>query len=218
MTCSPAAGSSWPPSGSINRESFPRARVEARMPAQLPDKPSSYTRHVLVAIGLVVLALLLWKIAPVLILFFAGVTFAVALRAGALPIAKRLHIGETWAVAIVTLLVVLAIALGSMFFGRQVTAQTQDLITALQAAWEKVQEWIARMPMGETVVEHFQAASSQTGDAMGKVAKGTFTVFGAVADVALVIFLAVYLAADPRTYRDGFLLLLPPAARDRVGN
>src|SRR5688572_25307182 len=95
--CSPAAGSSWPPSGSINREWFRRAPVEARMPGQLPDKPSSYTRHVLVAIGLVVLALLLWKVAPVLMLFFAGVVLAAALRAAAEPLARRLHMREVWA-------------------------------------------------------------------------------------------------------------------------
>jgi predicted PurR-regulated permease PerM len=64
-------------------------------------------------------------------------------------------------------------------------------------------------------VENLQAATSS--DTVSKVAKGTFTVFGAVADIALVFFLAMYLAADPATYRNGFLLLLPVAARERVG-
>lgn len=187
------------------------------MPETLPDKPSYFTRHVLIAVGIVVLALLVWKIAPVLILFFAGVTFAVALRAGAEPLARRFHIGETWAVAIVSVLVLLAFIGAGYFFGNQITAQAQELVTALQAAWQKVQEWIEKAPMGAALMEQVQSGSSQTTDAMGKVAKGTFTVFGAVADVALVIFLAVYLAASPRTYRNGFLLLLPPAARERVG-
>ena len=187
------------------------------MAEDLPDKPSYFARHVMIAVGIVILALLVWKIAPVLVLFFAGVTFAVALRAGAEPLARRFHIGETWAVAIVSVLVLLAIIGASYFFGQRVTAQAQDMVVALQEAWQKLQDWISRTPLGAGVVEQIQAASSQTGDAMGKVMKGTFTVFGAVADVALVIFLAVYLAADPRTYRNGFLLLLPPAARVSVG-
>lgn len=187
------------------------------MPETLPDKPSHFTRHVLVVVGIVILALAVWKVAPVLVLFFAGVTFAVALRAGAEPIARRFHIGETWAVTIVSLLVLLAIVGGSYFFGQQVTDQAQEMVSALQAAWEKVQEWIRRVPIGATLMDQMESAGGETSDAMGKVAKGTFTVFGAVADVALVIFLAVYLAADPLTYRNGFLLLLPPAARERVG-
>jgi predicted PurR-regulated permease PerM len=193
-------------------------RVERPMASTLPDKPSYFTRHVLIVVGIVVLVLLVWKIAPVLILFFAGVTFAVALRAGAHPIARRFHIGETWAVAIVSLLVVLAFVGGGYFFGHQITQQTQELVSALRDAWEKLQAWVEKTPMGASMMDQVQTASSQTGDAMTKVAKGTFTVFGAVADVALVIFLAVYLAADPRTYRNGFLLLLPPAARDDVGH
>ena len=187
------------------------------MPDALPDKPTSFTRHVWIAVGIVVLTLAIWKLAPVLLLFFAGVTFAVAIRAGADPIARRLHVNEVWGVAIVGLLVLLAIIAGGYFFGQRVTGQAQELLAALQQAWVKVQEWIARVPFGDSVVEHMQAASSQTEDAVAKVAKGTFTVFGAIADVALVIFLSLYLAANPATYRDGLLLMLPPATRPRVG-
>jgi predicted PurR-regulated permease PerM len=50
------------------------------------------------------------------------------------------------------------------------------------------------------------------------VLKGTATVFGGIADLVLVIFLTMYLAVDPKTYRNGFLLLLPRSARDDVGN
>lgn len=53
-------------------------------------------------------------------------------------------------------------------------------------------------------------------DNMSRVAKGTLTAFGTVIDIALVIFLAVYLALDPMTYRDGFVRLFPRAARARL--
>jgi predicted PurR-regulated permease PerM len=52
---------------------------------------------------------------------------------------------------------------------------------------------------------------------MTKVLKGTATVFGGIADVILVLFLALYFAVDPNAYRHGFLLLLPAAAREKVG-
>jgi predicted PurR-regulated permease PerM len=51
-----------------------------------------------------------------------------------------------------------------------------------------------------------------------RVAKETVTVFGGLADLVLVLVLAVYLAADPATYRKGFLALLPPGMRGDVGD
>src|SRR3954468_22181102 len=53
---------------------------------------------------------------------------------------------------------------------------------------------------------------------MSGVAKGTVTVFGGVADLVLVLFLSMYLGVNPASYRNGFLLLLPPVHRERVGH
>src|SRR5688572_14209471 len=115
------------------RAETPRSRSgRSPMPETLPDKPSSFTRHVWIVVGIVVLVLAIWKLAPVLLLFFAGVTFAVAVRAGAVPIARRLHVKDVWGVAIVGLLALAVFAAGSYFFGQRVTAQAQDLVGALQ--------------------------------------------------------------------------------------
>src|SRR5688500_9353370 len=110
------------------------------MPEQLPDKPTVYTRHVLIAIALVILALFLWKIAPVLMLLFAGVVFAAALRAGAEPLARRFGMGETWAVAIVSVLVLAVIIGGGYFFGHRIAAEAQQMVGAVKEAGEKVQD------------------------------------------------------------------------------
>jgi len=68
--------------------------------------------------------------------------------------------------------------------------------------------------MLQSIMEQARGATSP--ETMGKVAKGTATVFGVVIDAALVLFLAVYLALDPITYRDGLVRLFPKATRARL--
>lgn len=175
----------------------------------------AFTRKVLITVGIVILALFLWKLAPVLMLAFGGVVMAAAIRAGAVPLARRLHISETIAVSIVTALAIVLLLGGAYLFGQRVAEEAQALWAALKDAWAKFEEFTARFPVvQEALVSMRQGTDS---DAVAKVAKGTVTVFGAFADVILVMFLAAYLAVSPRTYRDGLVRLMPPSVRPRVG-
>ena len=175
---------------------------------------ASFTRRVLVVLALVALAALLWKMAPVFILAFAGIVFAEAIRAGGEVIAARTRLSETAGVMIVGGLALLALVLAGWLFGKQIMQQTTELYGAIDAAWLKLQELLYKTPLAASMLE--RAQGSPDPQAMGKVVKGTFTVFGALVDVALVVFLALYFAVDPRTYQKGLLHLLPLEARERV--
>jgi predicted PurR-regulated permease PerM len=175
-----------------------------------------YSKRVAVTLALVTLALFLWKIAPVLMLGFAGVVIAVVVRSAAAPLTRRLGLTETWAVAIVFALFIAMILGLAYFFGTAIAAQATDLWEAIRGAVEKVRGRLEQTPIGSWVLDNAEDATDP--QAMTKVLKGTATVFGGIADVVLVLFLALYFAVDPRSYRHGFLLLLPAAARERVGN
>lgn len=176
----------------------------------------AFTRKVLIATGIVILALFLWKIAPVLMLAFGGVVIATAFRALAVPLARRLHLPETVAVSIVTALAFVIIVGGTYLFGQRLAEQAQELWSALGAAWEKFLAFVSRFPIGEAAMQNMQQGTD--GDALAKVAKGTVTVFGALADVVLVFFLAAYFAVSPRSYRNGLVRLAPPSVRERWGD
>ena len=175
-----------------------------------------YSRYVLVTLALVCLALLLVKLAPVLLLVFAGIVFASVIRVASTPLARRTGLSDGVSVGIVSAVVAIILIGGLYLFGRQVIAQTDELFTALQNAWEKIQARLAQSAIATSVMENAKATASS--DAMQKVAKGTFSVFGGLGDVVLVAFLALYLAADPATYRNGFLALIPGRARGAVGD
>src|SRR5688572_4423111 len=72
------------------------------MPAAAPAHSlTDFAKRVAIALALVTLALFLWKIAPVLLLGFAGIVIAMVVRSAAEPLARRLHLNQTLAVAIV---------------------------------------------------------------------------------------------------------------------
>ena len=179
-----------------------------------------FPRKVVVTIALVALAVFAWKIAPVLLLVFAGIVMAAVIRAAAVPLARRTRMRETWAVGLVALVLGAVLIGGVYVFGRHLLTQTDELWAALRAAWLKVQARFGESPIAVSALENVKAAigAGGSGDTMSKVAKGTFTAFGGLGDLVLVIFLALYLAADPATYRNGFLLLVPRDVRPRVGD
>jgi predicted PurR-regulated permease PerM len=182
------------------------------------DPGSRFARNVAIAIVLVALAVFVWKIAAVLLLVFAAIVFAAVIRSAATPLARRSGLPDAWAVGLVAFVLAAAI-LGALYlFGRHVLMQTEELWTALQGAWAKLQARFGDLPLVAAALEHGRTAfgAAADGDTVSKVAKGTFTAFGAIGDLVLVAFLAVYLAADPATYRNGLLLLVPRDLRPRV--
>jgi len=176
---------------------------------------AEYSQRVVVTIALIVFTLLLWKIAPVLMLAFAGIVFAGAVRAASEPMTRRLHVHDTWAVGIVFALFLLLVVGGGYLFGKQIASQTTELWDAIKSAAATAQAKMSGFPIGAWVLENMKGASDP--EAMGKVFKGTVTVFGGLADVILVLFLSLYFAVDPKLYRNGVLLLLPATVRGKVG-
>ncbi|HUP29247.1 MAG TPA: AI-2E family transporter, partial [Usitatibacter sp.] len=174
----------------------------------------NFTRQVVIVIALVLLTLFLWKIASVLMLLFAGVVVATAIHAASRPLVTRLRVPSTFAVAIVFALLILLLVGGSYLFGKQVHTQTAALWDAVTDAWAKVKAYVEGNPAGALLMENMQGSTDS--DTVSKVAKGTITVFGGITDFVLVLFLSMYLAVNPESYRNGFLLLLPPAHRPRV--
>jgi predicted PurR-regulated permease PerM len=185
------------------------------MATVLKPEERSFTRKVLLVAGVFVLAVFLWKIAPVLMLAFAGVVLATAIRAAVGPLKRWLRLPDLVAVSIVTIVALGVIIGGSVLFGQRIAEEASALVIALTEAWEKFKEFVSKVPIGEAAIDNLENGTDS--QAMAKIAKGTVTVFGALADVVLVLFLAAYFAADPRSYRRGILHLLPQAVRERAG-
>lgn len=178
----------------------------------------TYTRYVVIAFAIGATALIVWALSDVLLLAFAGIVFATALRALAAPLTQRLHVPERWAViVIVLLLVLLVIGMGGAF-GKQVWEQMSELAQRVPAAAAKLRDWAQQTPLGGMLNNAMENGSQGASGAIKGITRFASTTLGALANMLLIAFLALYLALEPRRYMEGALRLVPLSGRDNARN
>ncbi len=122
--------------------------MSTRMPeSPLPPKPvspeMSYTRKVLVAVGICIVAFLLtlfvYFTAQILVLCFAGILFSVFLSAPSDLLAKRLRIQRMWALVMVLATLLIVVVGGGYFMGYTVYKQGVQLSHTLPGALKQLE-------------------------------------------------------------------------------
>ena len=167
--------------------------------------PGHFARLLLVALIVVTIALLAWQIVDVLLLVFGAILLAVMLRRSANWLAERTPLPEGWALAAVVLGSIVVLGLCGWLFGAQVSVQVDQLIKVVPQAWESVREQLQRSSWGRGVletVEQFNPASV-SGGVVRQAGSLLMTVVGGLGNVLLLVAGGVYLAAQPKLYRDG---------------
>lgn len=169
-------------------------------------------RCLLAAAGLVVLLLILWSLLELIVLVFGATVLAVLIRALAEPIARAGRLPHRVSVAIAVLLMLGLLAAALWLFGRESEAQFAQLSDALPHAWAAAKERILQLPGGKFLVHSVQGPSGPArmmpslADVLGRLGS-------TLADLILLLFGAVFIAADPSLYKAGILKLLPAGRR-----
>lgn len=178
---------------------------------------NNVTRHILIAIALVGLAVLIWSVAEVFVIAFGAIVLATVLRALVGPLARATGWSER--VSLLAVVLGLIVAFSGLFwlFGHQATQQFAEMRQQLPAATEKFQAWLAETRLGQMINDGLKqvAASDTPLTSAGTIVSATV---GGIGNLLLIMFAAIYLAADPKLYRDGALRLLPPRRRPQVGS
>jgi len=185
-----------------------------------PDSDHSslkqYTYRVLIAIALLALAILGWRLASVFILIFGGILVAVALRVLTNLLIRHTGLGERWALAVVVLTVAGLLAGTALLVGAQVSAQLGELIAALPEAAAKVKASLEQSSIGKAIADLARSSTKSSEGAVSGLARFAGGTFSAVTDSVVILFVGLYLAADPGLYRRGVAHLFPRAARPTV--
>jgi predicted PurR-regulated permease PerM len=177
----------------------------------------AFVRRVLIVASIVVLSLLAWSLVDVLLLVFGAVLIAVLLRALADPIARRTPLSDGWALATVTLALVVVIGLAAWLFGAEVRAQVGELVERLPEAWRSFEERLGATDLGERLISRAQDAAPDAGSVVSGLAGVVTSFVGGLADLLLIVFGGLYLAAQPGLYRRGVLRLFPAGrSRERI--
>lgn len=173
----------------------------------------AFALRVVIAIALVGLALLIWRLHDILLLVFAATLVAVILHAAADAICRLVALPRWLALAVAGLAIVALLATAATLFGHEVAAQLSGLSEALPDAWATFANWV-----GEDRLQSAISTISPDGATVASMAQSAFgMVTASVTGLTLAVLGGLYMAADPRGYRGGALLLLPEAARTPVG-
>jgi predicted PurR-regulated permease PerM len=193
---------------------MPNAAMQDTPPASQSD--AAFAKRVLIVLALIGLAAALVYLSNLLLMIVGAIIVAVLLQAVAGLICRAVPIREDWAVLPAALVIVLILGLGTWLFGRQMAEQVTILIGSLPQGWQQLRGWIAGLPFGDAVVgqlEHIGGFALGFADQVPLIAMG---VAGALANTGLALVGGVMLAMEPKSYRDGLLLLVPRGARGSV--
>ena len=179
------------------------------------SSPASVTRQIIIAITLVALAVLIWKVVDVFVIAFGGIIFATILRAMAEPLAQRTALSPRLSLLVVVIVLVVSSGLMFWLFGRQAIQQFEQLREELPVAAEKFQGWLSESRMGQTMVNSLQQAA-EDGNPVSQAGLALGATIGGIGNIVLIMVVGVYFAADPPMYREGALRLLPPVRRPPV--
>jgi predicted PurR-regulated permease PerM len=174
-----------------------------------------FLRRVLILVAVGALVIAVWLLSDVLLLLFGSVLLAVTLRALAVPLSTYTGVGERWAVAVVALLLLAALAAFVVLFGadlwNQMRGLTERLSGALKALGDRLEIGsIADLLRGEN-------PATSIGAIVARVYAWSSTLLGGLTGFVLVLFGGIYLAIDPNLYRAGLMKLVPPAIQPNIG-
>ena len=184
---------------------------------------SPFVRRALVVAGIgtaLVLGLaLLWAVSDVFLLIFSGILVAILLRGLSRLVCDHTPLSEGWSLALVVFALVALWAAGVALLGAQLIAQAEQLAEIAPQMMQDFQARLEQSPLGRQILERAGQGGQQgasPASAAEPIAAVLSTMFGALADVVIVLFIGLYLAVKPDLYVNGLLHLVPIAKRPRA--
>lgn len=175
----------------------------------------AFTRRLFVILVVATLALLLWQVSRVVLLVFLATLLAVFLNAGGEEVSQYLSVSRSAGLGIFGLLLLALVGLGGWFFGAQIAGQSDQITQQVQKAVETFQQ----QPWGKRILQQIpspQQALSESSGIFSRVTGAASRLFDVLATALVVLFLAIYLTANPGIHIRGIVLLFPEDQRSNV--
>ncbi len=177
---------------------------------------AEFVRRALIVIGLVVLAFLAWQLRTVLVLLFGAVVVATIIRTIADPFVNRLRVPDGLAVLIAVLLILAVIGAVAWMLGRQIAAQTETLADTMPRALATVDEWLAGVGLAHPLQSWLAELHRHGGALVSRFSSWLSAASTGLANLLIVFFGGIFLAAEPRFYRTGAIKLVPAHRRSLI--
>jgi predicted PurR-regulated permease PerM len=182
----------------------------------MAEGDGTFIRRALIALALGAGLFLLWSLRDVVVLLFGAIVIATVIRAVADPFTKRLHVPEGPAVLIAVVLIVVLVGAVSWMMGQEVAAQTETLTDALPTAMKTIDDWLAGFGLAHPIASWRAELHTHGGALVSKFSDWATAATTALANLLIVFFGGIFLAAEPRFYRTGAIKLVPAAKRGLI--
>jgi predicted PurR-regulated permease PerM len=175
--------------------------------------------HYAIATTFVLIVALLWFASSILLLIFGAILIAVLLSSATARLQQWFRVWRGVALAMVLLLAVSVIGGGGWLLAPHVAGQGEQLVKSLPEAVDRLREYLQQFPLLQAATENLPAFEEMVEGVPDMLtrARSVFTgVFGVFVNIVIVLFLSVYLAAQPQVYINGFVTLFPKTRRARI--
>lgn len=195
--------------------------MNARRSSDRPGTPRDLATRAavvtLVAGATVGLLALIIVAAEVWLLIFAGLLFAVLLSAAADAVSGWLRWSRGLSLALGLVALLLATCAAGVALWPSISEQVAQLARDLPAAVRDLRGWLGDRAWGEWLLGRADPDQVVPQDAMVSQASGALTSTArAIGALLVVLFVGIYVAAQPGLYHDGLRRLLPTRARTRA--
>lgn len=167
------------------------------------------------------LGVVVWVTGDVLLLVFAGVLLAVGLDGLAAFLARFTPINRGWALVVVCTVLAALLPLVAWTVMPQVLGQLDDLWERMTAFVAQLLETLERSEWASSLADESQG-QGQMADAAGaavqQAAWAGLAAIGAVGSAIVLVAIAIFGAAHPSLYHNGFLALLPAVNRPKMAD
>ncbi len=170
-------------------------------------------KRTLIVVGVALVPVLIWYLFDVVLIAFGAIIFALLLWLGAEPFMRWLSMRESIALVLSGLIILLIVASVGMLLGTQVVGQLQDVIERVGSATSQLQDYLGASEFGRFVMSHVSGGGLSLTDTLASVLKVSSSL---IEGVVIALISGIYIAAQPRIYRDGFVQLFPPRTHPLV--
>ena len=161
--------------------------------------------------------LLIWLLSDVLLLIFAAVLMACVLHGGAEKIHGWTGLSRGWALLLLVTVVLVVTGGAAWLEGPRIANQTGEIAQNFVQEGERLKEYVLGTSWGKQVAN--KAGDGSGWSVLGKLGSYVPTVanslLGVGSSLVILIATALFFAASPGLYRDGFVRLLPMRWRPR---
>ncbi|QMW22660.1 AI-2E family transporter [Sandaracinobacteroides saxicola] len=192
--------------------------------ADNPDPPVLETtrssgdvfRNTLVAAAAAGVAVLIWRLVDLILLLFACALVAMMFYQFARWLELRLRLPFALALTLAVLVPLASLLTVFTLFGAMLADQFGDLFTRLPAAFASAEKWLLQQPIGQEVITRLKGLAPDGSSIVNAVSGILASTGTALSGLAVVLIGGIYLAAQPRLYTRGILILVPAEHRPRV--